>query len=40
MRIAIGGFAGARFFFSDAIGAYVELGYGLGIVNAGLAFKF
>ena len=32
---------GARYFFTEAIGAYVELGYSdISVFNAGLALKF
>jgi opacity protein-like surface antigen len=31
---------GARYFFTNNIGAYAELGYGISYFNAGLAFKF
>jgi hypothetical protein len=32
--------AGARWFFTDFIGAFAEFGYGLSYVKAGVAFKF
>jgi opacity protein-like surface antigen len=32
-------FAGARYMFSDKIGAYAELGYGLSVANFGLTIK-
>jgi opacity protein-like surface antigen len=32
-------FAGARYMFSDKIGAYAEVGYGLSVANFGLTFK-
>ncbi|MDR1973025.1 MAG: hypothetical protein LBQ46_14020 [Treponema sp.] len=32
--------AGARYFFTNNIGAFAELGYGLSYVKAGLALKF
>jgi opacity protein-like surface antigen len=32
-------FVGARYHFTDNIGAYAELGYGLALFNAGLTFK-
>ena len=35
-----GGFAGLRLFFNQNIGFYIEGGYGLSLVNGGLAFKF
>ncbi len=34
------GFLGSRWFFSDSMGAYAELGYGVSVLNAGLTFKF
>lgn len=34
------GFLGSRWFFSDNIGAYAELGYGVSVLNVGLTFKF
>lgn len=33
-------FAGARYQFTDNIGAYAELGTGLGWLNAGVCYKF
>ena len=36
-----GGFIGARYFFTDIIGVYLETGYsGLTVVSAGLSLKF
>ena len=32
-------FAGARYMFSDKIGGYAEVGYGLSVANFGLTFK-
>jgi opacity protein-like surface antigen len=32
-------FAGARYLFSDRVGAYAEVGYGLSVANFGLTFK-
>ncbi|HVB03748.1 MAG TPA: hypothetical protein VNE41_08505 [Chitinophagaceae bacterium] len=32
-------FVGARYYFSDHVGAMAELGYGISILNIGLAFK-
>ncbi|MCE2711571.1 MAG: porin family protein [Cryomorphaceae bacterium] len=32
-------FVGARYHFTDNLGAYAELGYGLALFNAGLTFK-
>jgi hypothetical protein len=37
---AFGIYGGARYFFTPMIGAYAELGYGFGYINAGVAFKF
>ncbi len=34
------GFLGGRWFFTDRIGAYAELGYGVSVLNAGLTYKF
>ncbi len=34
-----GGYLGARYMFSDKIGAYGELGYGLGYLNVGVVVK-
>ena len=33
-------FLGARWFFTDNIAAFVELGYGVSVLNAGVSFKF
>jgi len=38
--ITYGGFIGGRYHFTDNIGAFLELGYGVSAVNLGLAFKF
>lgn len=38
--VIYGGHAGARYFFSEKIGAFAEAGYGVGSLNVGLAFKF
>lgn len=32
--------AGANYFFLEKIGAFLEVGYGVSVVNAGLTFKF
>ncbi len=37
--VGFSGFLGARYFFSDKIGAYGELGYGLTALQIGLAVK-
>ncbi|MDH5681666.1 MAG: hypothetical protein OEZ36_08765 [Spirochaetota bacterium] len=34
-----GVYGGVRYYFTDNIGVYAEGGYGVGFVNAGLAFK-
>ena len=38
--VIFGGQLGARYYFTESIGAFVELGYGLANFNAGLAYKF
>lgn len=38
--IGFSGFLGGRWFFTEQIGAYAELGYGVSVLNAGLAIKF
>lgn len=38
--VFFGGQLGARYYFTDSIGAFAELGYGLAYLNAGIAFKF
>lgn len=38
--IGFSGFLGARWFFTERIGTYAELGYGVSVLNAGLAIKF
>lgn len=38
--IGFSGFLGGRWFFTERIGAYAELGYGVSVLNAGLAIKF
>lgn len=38
--IAIEATIGARYFFSESIGAYLELGYSQSLVNGGIAIKF
>lgn len=35
-----GGHAGARYYFTDKIGAFAEVGYGIANLNIGAAFKF
>lgn len=34
------GYLGGRYMFSDAIGAFAELGFGVSTLNLGVAFKF
>lgn len=38
--MGLSGFLGSRWFFSDKIGTYAELGYGVSVLNVGLTFKF
>lgn len=38
--MGISGFLGSRWFFSDKIGAYAELGYGVSVLNVGVTFRF
>ena len=38
--VAYAFFVGGRYYFSDHIGASAELGYGVSVLNLGLAFKF
>ncbi len=38
--VIFGGFAGARYYITDNIGAFAELGYGLGTATIGVAYKF
>ena len=33
-------FAGGRYFFSDLVGAYAEVGYGITVLNAGIVLRF
>ncbi len=35
-----GGFLGARYYFTDNIGAHLELGYGIAVAQVGLSLKF
>lgn len=37
--LGFSGFLGGRWFFSDKIGAYAELGYGVSTLNVGVTFK-
>ncbi|TYP96628.1 hypothetical protein BC792_105119 [Sphingobacterium allocomposti] len=34
-----GAYVGSKYWFSDKIGAFAEVGYGLGVLNAGITFK-
>lgn len=34
-----GGHLGLRYYFSPQLGAQVELGYGLGVINVGISYK-
>ncbi len=38
--VLYGFYAGGRYHFTDNIGAFLEIGYGISAVNLGLAFKF
>ncbi len=38
--VAYGIYAGGRYHFTDNVGAFLELGYGISAVNLGLALKF
>jgi len=38
--IGLSGFLGGRWFFTDNIGAYAELGYGVSVLAIGVTFKF
>jgi hypothetical protein len=38
--VILGGFVGARYYVTDNIGAFAELGYGLGLATVGVAYKF
>jgi hypothetical protein len=37
--VGFSGFLGARYYFSDKVGGYAELGYGLTTLQIGLAVK-
>jgi len=37
--LVYGGHAGLRYYFSPNLGAQVEIGYGLGVINIGIAYK-
>lgn len=38
--VAYGLHVGGRYYFTDQIGAYAELGYGIALLNIGLTAKF
>ena len=38
--LSYGFFVGGRYYFTDSIGAFAELGYGYAILNLGVSFKF
>ena len=38
--LGFSGFIGGRWFFSEHLGAFAELGYGVSVLNAGVTFKF
>lgn len=38
--VGFSGFLGGRWFFTDNIGAYAELGYGVSVLAVGATFKF
>lgn len=38
--IGLTGFLGTRYYFNDNLGVQAELGYGVAILNLGLAYKF
>lgn len=38
--LGLSGFVGGRWFFTDNIGAYAELGYGVSVLALGVTFKF
>lgn len=38
--LGLTGFVGGRWFFTESIGAYAELGYGVSVLNVGISFKF
>ncbi len=38
--VGFSAFAGGRWFFTEKIGAYAELGYGVSYLNIGVTFKF
>ena len=38
--LALGGFLGARYYFTDVFAAFAEVGYGAANINIGIAMKF
>ncbi len=38
-EIALGGYLGARYFFTPKVGAFAELGYSIAYANVGVTFK-
>ena len=38
-EIALGGYRGARYFFTPKVGAFAELGYSIAYANVGVTFK-
>ncbi|HRE52896.1 MAG TPA: hypothetical protein PK339_15855 [Flavitalea sp.] len=38
--LGLTGFIGGRYLFTDNIGAFAELGYGVSVLNVGVSFKF
>jgi hypothetical protein len=39
-HIGLSGFLGVRYFFTESLGAQLELGYGVSMASLGIAFKF
>jgi len=38
--MGLSGFLGSRWFFSEKLGAFAELGYGVSVLNVGITYKF
>ncbi len=38
--LAFSGYVGARYFFTDNLAAYGELGYGISVISLGVTYKF
>lgn len=38
--IGLSGFVGGRWFFTEQLGVYAELGYGVSVLNVGVTYKF